>query len=107
MRIPAHLAAFDGDPSDYVWYPNEETPAEPVPAPVTADQPAKPAPVKTEFYCRDANGQLVEAGEFFRRKTDAMLADPNWQEKLAEENRVRKEARREARRLARRKDKAA
>src|SRR6266478_5678441 len=39
---------------------------------------AAPKPTKTEFYCRDANGELVEAGLYFDKLYERLLADPAW-----------------------------
>jgi len=92
MTVPTHLQMLDGKSEDYEWFP-VETPAE---------------PTKTEFYCRDENGELVEAGLVFKRKYDALLATPGWLEELTKKNMEAKEARqraREARIAERRKNK--
>jgi len=85
MNGPQHLVAFDLKPGDYEWT-RVQPPAEPTPT----------APMETEFYCRDANGQLVEAGEFFKRYAEGLLADPRWQaenERRAKEKAARSQAR--------------
>jgi hypothetical protein len=89
VSVPQNLAAFDGRVEDFEWTPIEEM----------------PTPTKTEFYCRDENGVLVEAGEFFKRKYDALLATPGWLEELTKKNMEAKEARQRAReeRIAERK----
>ncbi len=33
MSVPQNLSAFDGKSEDYIWFPVEETPAVPAPAP--------------------------------------------------------------------------
>jgi hypothetical protein len=75
--------------ADYEWTP-AETPAQ------TA-QPAKPTRSETIFICTDpVTGEKVEAGEFFKRYTEKLLADP---QRLAKIQRKREEkaARRQAR----------
>ena len=79
----ASLLAVDVKESDYEWQA------------VPEQSPAQPAPAKTTFYCRDENGELIEAGEFFRRRFDALLATPGW---LEEQQRKREEAKQEKQR---------
>jgi len=82
VSIP-NLSAFDGRPEDFEW--------------IHVNDVETPAPTKPEFYCRDADGNLVEAGEFFKRKYDALLATPGWLEELTKKNMEAKEARQRAR----------
>ena len=107
MSVP--LLAVDIEHSDYHWY---EVPPAPEPEKHTVQPPTPPAPeklhavqppapkVETVFYCRDENGQLIEAGLFFERLWDKRLADPVWMAAFHKEN-DRKQAEKAARRKAR------
>ena len=75
-------------PSDFEW-------EEPSPAP----------PPKAEFYCRDANGNLVEAGLYFQKYTESILADTEWPAKMAQRKQTKQERKAERdKRLAERRE---
>src|SRR5438552_8102690 len=87
MSVPQNLSAFDGKVDDYEW----GRVAEPPPL-----RPQTMQPTETTFYCRDEKGQLVEAGLYFQRRFDALMADPAWHaenERKAAEKADRKRAR--------------
>ena len=74
--------------SDFEWTPAGNGVEEPPPAPALA--------VKTTFYCRDENGQLVEAGLYFEHLYEKRMNDPAWWEEQR-----RKQAAKAERRKAR------
>ena len=103
MSVP--LLAVDVKESDYEWQ-SAETPESVQSAP----PPPAPTPAKSTFYCTDENGELVEAGEFFRRRFDTLLATPGWleeQQRKREEAKQEKQRRREERLAAKRQRKEA
>jgi hypothetical protein len=89
-----YLFAVDVKPSDYEWQDTVQ------PAPELETQTVQPStptkPIGTTFYCRDADGNLVEAGLYFQRRFDALMVDPAWiadQARRQEERAARNQAR--------------
>jgi hypothetical protein len=52
----------------------------------------RPQPSGPVFFCRDETGQLVEAGEYFRRYVESIAADPTFPVRMEQRKREKQAA---------------
>jgi hypothetical protein len=100
VSVPKHLAAFDGRPEDFFWYPAEK-PAKSVPTAQSTQTVAPPVPATPTLPTMKIVPGPISLEELTKNLAaycDAVTKIPNWQTLLDEKNRVAKEARRLARR---------